>query len=330
MNNVKDDESFMKKGWSMKILITGGTGFIGSHLARFLHQKREKIVLFDVNPRLSLVEDIKSEVNVVRGDLSCLSDVLSAVKNNKVEIIYHTGALVSATAEEYPITAFRTNLVGTFNVLEAAHLFDVKMVIFMSTIAAFGEGVSDPVPNEAAQRPTTIYGITKVAGERLGEYYHRRFKVNFRALRFPSIVGAGRGLGGASSYSSLMIEKPARGESYQVYVGQDSQIPILYVKDALRALICLQKADEAKLKRRVYNIGGISPTAKQIAESVKRYIKNARLEFSPDKKMQEIVDSWPKSLDETRAREEWGWIAKYSLDDMVEDFIKEIKPWAKK
>lgn len=309
----------------MNVLITGGTGFIGSHLARFLHQEGEKVTLFDIRPNLSLIEDIKGEVNVVKGDVSCLSDVLSVVKNNKVEIIYHTGALLSAEAEEYPIAAFRTNLVGTFNVLEAARLFEVKMVIFASSIAAFGEGVSDPVPNEAPQKPTTMYGVTKVASERLGEYYYRRFGVNFRALRLPSVVGPGRGSDGASAYSTLMIEKPARGEDYQVYVGQDSQMPILYIKDALRAFVGLQKTDEAKLKRRVYNIGGISPTAGEIAESVRRYIKNAGLEFNPDKGMQEIVDSWPEALDETRAREEWGWAVKYNLDHMVEDFVKEVR-----
>ena len=102
-------------------------------------------------------------------------------------------------------------------------------------------------------------------------------------------------------------------------------MPILYIKDALRAFSGLQKADEAKLKRRVYNIGGISPTAGQIAESVRRYVKGARLEFNPDRGMQEIVDSWPEALDETRAREEWGWVVKYHLDDMVEDFVKEVR-----
>jgi len=309
----------------MNILITGGTGFIGSHLARFLHQKGEKITLFDIEPNLSLIEDIKGKVNVARGDLACLSDVLSVTKNNSVELIYHVGALLSAKAEEYPIAAFRTNLVGTFNVLEAARLFEVKTVMFASSIATFGEGVSDPVSNEAPQKPTTMYGVTKVASERLGEYYYKRCGVDFRALRLPSVVGPGRGPGGASAYSTLMIEKPAREESYQVYVSENSKIPILYIKDALRAFMGLQTADEANLRRRVYNIGGISPTAGQIAGSVRRYIKNARLEFSPDKEMQKIVDSWPEVLDETRAREEWGWTVKYNLDDMVENFIKEVR-----
>ncbi|MEE9192082.1 MAG: NAD-dependent epimerase/dehydratase family protein [Candidatus Aerophobetes bacterium] len=309
----------------MNVLITGGTGFIGSHLARFLHKKGENVTLFDIEPDLGLVDDIKCELGLVKGDLACLSDLLSAVKNNKVEIIYHTGALLSAKAEKYPVAGFRTNLIGTFNVLEAARLFDVEMVIFPSSIAAFGEGVSNPVPNEAYQRPTTMYGVAKVAGEILGEYYHRRFEVNFRCLRLPSVVGPGRGSGGVSAYSTLMIEKPARGESYQVYVGQNSRMPILYIKDALRAFSGLQKADEAKLKRRVYNIGGISPTAGQIAESVRRHVKGARLEFNPDRGMQEIVDSWPEALDETRAREEWGWVVKYRLDDMVEDFVKEVR-----
>jgi len=309
----------------MNVLITGGTGFIGSYLARFLHKSGEKITLFDIMPNLSLLENIKGDINVVRGDLACLSDLLSVVKKDKVEIIYHSGALLSASAEEYPIAAFRANLLGTFNVLEAARLFEVKMVIFASTIAVFGEGVSDPVPNETVQKPTTMYGVTKVASERLGEYYHRKFGVNFRALRFPSIVGPGRGSGGVTTYSTLMIEKPARGESYQVYVGPDSRIPILYLKDALRAFVYLQKADESKLKRRVYNIAGISPTAGEIAESVRKYTGDNKLRFEPDEKMQEIVDSLPNALDETKAKEEWGWKAEYYLDNLVEDFVKEVR-----
>ena len=132
---------------------------------------------------------------------------------------------IDVFAERYPVSAFRTNLVGTFNVLEAVRLFGVGMVIFASSIATFGEGVSDPVSNEATQKPMTMYGVTKVASERLGEYYCGRFGVNFRALRLPSIVGVGRGPGGASAYSTLMIEKPARGESSL------ESIPIRKVRD---------------------------------------------------------------------------------------------------
>jgi len=309
----------------MNILITGGTGFIGSQLARFLLEKGDKVTLFDIEPNLSLIGNIKDKANVVRGDLACLSDVLSAIKKHDAELISHTGALLSARSEKYPVAAFRANLVGTFNVLEVARLLEVGTVMFASSIATFGEGVSNPVPNEAPQKPMTMYGVTKVASERLGEYYYRRFGVNFRALRLPSIVGLGRGSGGASAYSTLMIEKPARGESYQVYVSQDSKIPILYIKDALRAFMGLQEANETKLRRRVYNIGGISPTAGEIAESVRIYVKNSGLKFSPDKTMQEIVDGWPEALDETRAREEWGWSLKYNLNEMVEDFIKEVR-----
>lgn len=312
----------------MNILITGGTGFIGTHFARYLCAKDEKVVLFDVNTNYRVHEATKGNLIVSKGDLTCLSDVLSVVKNNQIDVIFHIGAFLSAKAEKYPIAAFRVNLLGTFNVLEAARLFDTKMVIFLSSIAAFGEQVPDPVPNEAIQMPTTMYGVTKVASERLGEYYHRRFGVNFRALRFPSVVGPGRGAEGASAYSTLMIEKPARGESYNIYVNSNTRIPILYIKDALRALEKLQQADEATLKRRVYNVAGISPTAGQIAAAVKKCIKDARLEFSPDKKMQEIVDSWPKALDDARAREEWGWNIEYDLESTVEDFISEVKKCA--
>lgn len=159
---------------SMNVLITGGTGFIGSQLARFLLEKGDKVTLFDIEPNLGLIGNIKDKVNVVRGDLGCLSDVLSAAKNHNAELIYHTGALLSARSEKYPVSAFRANLVGTFNVLEVARLLEVGTVMFASSIATFGEGVSKPVPNEAPQKPMTMYGVTTVASERLGEYYCRR------------------------------------------------------------------------------------------------------------------------------------------------------------
>lgn len=308
----------------MPKLITGGLGFIGAYLAHALIKKGEKVVLFDIVSSSPLIKDIREKVTIVQGNLASWAEVLEVVKQYKIDGIYHTGALLSASAEEKPITAYEVNAGGTFNVLEAARLFDVERVIFTSTIASYGLGL-DRVNEDTLQMPISMYGVTKVFSERLGEYYHRKFGVDFRAVRLPSIIGPGRGGGGASAYSTLMISEPALKRPYQVTVEEDVIMPILYIKDCVDCLIRLYEADNAKLKRRVYCIAGVSPTAREIADEVKRVLPSADIQFKPDRELTEIVRSWPKYLEESRAGQEWGWKTKYSLREMVEDFIKEVQ-----
>lgn len=309
----------------MAKLITGGLGFIGSHLARKLVQRGEEVVLFDIVSRSMLIDDIKGEVKVVRGDLGNWAEVLDAVRKYKIDCIYHTGALLSASAEENPLTAYMVNANGTFHVLEAARLFDVGKVIFLSTIATYGPGVPERVDDNVVQLPTTIYGVTKVFCERLGEYYHRKFGVNFRGLRFPSVIGPGRGGGGVSAYSSLIVQEPAASRPYEVFVDEVAKIPLLYIKDAVQSLFALEQAKEESLTRRVYNIEGFSPTALELASTVKKYQPDARIEFRPDPKMVEIAHSWPGELDGSCARKDWGWKTQYTLDEAVRDFIDEFQ-----
>jgi len=309
----------------MAKLITGGMGFIGTYLARALLQKGEEVVLFDVITNSPLIKDIKDKVKIVQGDLASWAEVLEVVKQYKIDGIYHTGALLSASAEEKPITAYQINAGGTFNILEAARLFNVKRVVYLSTIATFGLGIPDTVNEDTIQMPISMYGVTKVFSERLGEYYCRKFGVDFRGVRLPSVIGPGRGPGGASAYSTLMISEPALKRPYSVFVEQDVIMPLLYIKDCVECLIRLYEADNAKLKRRVYCIAGFSPTAKEISDEVKRILPNADIKFKPDRELTEIVRSWPKYLRETKATEEWGWKTKFLLKETVEDFIKEVQ-----
>jgi threonine 3-dehydrogenase len=306
-------------------LITGGLGFIGSHLARQLMQRGEEVVLLDVIRSSNLVDDIKDEVNIVQGDLGNWAQVLDVVRKYRVNCIYHAGALLSASAEESPLAAYMVNANGTFYVLEAARLFDVEKVVFSSTVATYGPRLPEPVDDDTTQTPTTMYGVTKVFCERLGEYYQRKFRVNFRGVRLPSIIGPGRGGGGASAYSSLIVQEPAAGRPYKPYVDEAARIPLLYINDAVQALISLEKAEEGRLTRRVYNVQGFSPTARELANTVRRYLPDAQIEFQPEPEMVEIVHSWPKTLDDRPAREDWGWQARYTLDEAVKDFIDEFQ-----
>jgi threonine 3-dehydrogenase len=308
----------------MAKLITGGLGFIGVYLARALLKRGEEVVLFDVATKSPLIRDIEDRVKIVQGDLSSWAEVLEVVKQYKIDGIYHTGALLSASAEEKPIMAYQVNAGGTFNILEAARLFNVKRVIYTSTIASYGLGL-DTVNEDTIQMPISMYGVTKVFSERLGEYYQRKFGVDFRAVRLPSVIGPGRGAGGASAYSTLMISEPALKRPYSVFVEEDVIMPLLYIKDCIDCLIGLYEADNAKLKRRVYCIAGFSPTAKEIADAVKKILPKADLQFKPDPELTQIVRSWPKYLEETKAGEDWGWKTKYFLKETVQDFIKEVQ-----
>ncbi|MEW6377305.1 MAG: NAD-dependent epimerase/dehydratase family protein [Thermodesulfobacteriota bacterium] len=308
----------------MPKLITGGLGFIGTYLAHTLLAKGEEVVLFDIIADSPLIQDIKNKVKIIQGDLSSWAEVLEVIKQHKIDGIYHTGALLSASAEEKPITAYHVNAGGTFNILEAARLFNIERVIYTSTIASYGLGLHT-VNEDTIQMPISMYGVTKVFSERLGEYYHRKFGVDFRAVRLPSVIGPGRGGGGASTYSTFMISEPALKRPYTVYVEEDVIMPLLYIKDAIDCLLRLYEANDTKLKRRVYCIAGFSPTAREIYDAVIKILPQADIRFKPDPELTEIVRSWPKYLDETNAFEEWGWKTKYLLDETVKDFVKEVQ-----
>ena len=306
----------------MPKLITGGLGFIGSHLARKLVYMGEEVILFDILTDSKLISDLRHKVTVVRGDLGNQLEVMNLIKEYKVDTIFHTAALLSASAELSPLTAYTINANGTLYILEAARNFEVQKVIFLSSISTYGPGVPDRVDDDTVQRPTTMYGVTKVISERLGEYYHVKFGLNFRGLRFPSIIGPGRGGGGASAYSSLIVQEPAAGRPYDVFVDEEAKIPLLYIEDAVQAMISLENVPETNLKRRIYNIEGFSPTGYQLAAIVKKYIPSAQIRFCPDAAMVQIVRSWPKELDGSNARQDWGWQTKYDLDEAIRHFIK--------
>jgi len=294
----------------MRVLVTGSAGFLGRNLVKSLEARGDEVATFD------LMAD-------ERGDLASWPHVLEAVKSHRPEAIFHAGALLSAFAEADVPGAVTGNAFGTFHLLEAARLFGVGQVMFTSTIATYGRATGHTVDDDSPQFPSSIYGVTKVFGERLGEYYQSRYGLDFRTVRFPSIVGPGRGDSGLSAYSSLMIESSARGKSYTVPLEPGTTIPIVYTDDAVRALIELSEAQSSDLTRRCYLIAGISPSALEIADEVARQVPEARIEFAPDANSQAIVDSWPKEIDETPAKSDWGWKAEFDLPATVGAFLKQ-------
>jgi nucleoside-diphosphate-sugar epimerase len=246
--------------------------------------------------------------------------LLHALRDARPDLIFHSAAILSAFAEERPQAAYRTNATGTYNVLEAALVLGIARVMFTSTIATYGPGAALTVDETTRQRPTTMYGVTKAFGEMLGEYYAARFGLDFRAVRLPSVIGPGRGPGGASAYTSLVVSEPARRRSYVVPVPESTVTPLLYVKDAVAALTGLAAADATRLRRRTYGVNGFSPTARELADAVCRSIPDARIDFAPVPSIAAIVDTWPERVDDSEAVADWGWLAGYDLDSAVTDF----------
>ncbi|SIO66943.1 threonine 3-dehydrogenase [Bradyrhizobium erythrophlei] len=336
---------------TMPILITGGTGFIGSYLAMKLLEKEgnedDQVLLFDCNPDMRRLtgfneryKKVSDRVTFVQGDLSSLELVL-ALFEHKPKSVFHLGALLSAGADANPTLGFQVDTLGTRNVLEAARIYgqrrnmDPVRVIFPSTIASFGLFIAagQKVKNEDIQVPTTMYGVSKVSSERLGEYYQRKGWVDFRAVRFPSVVGAARGPGGTTVYSTLMIQQPAQNKPYEAYVAKDTRLDIIYVEDAISALIQLHDAPKQSLKRRVYNIAGIrnsdgqAPQASDIETAVQQEMKkpDVGITYKVNQQLSDTVRSFGV-LDDSVAREDWGWTgASSGLQKAVNAFFDDVK-----
>jgi len=306
----------------MRILVTGAAGQVGTDLVVKLSGEGHDVTCFDQAPA---PPRIPGKAVWRRGDVTNAGEYFDAVKEVGPEVLYHLAAILSASGERAPHAAYRVNMEGTHNALEAARLFGVRQVLFASTIAVFGPGLPDPVPNEVSLRPTTMYGVTKVAGEMLGEYYASRFGVDFRALRFPGLINAGIPGGGTTDYSLWMYIDAVRHGRYDCYVGPESTVPMMYMPDALRALSELAAAPRGNLRRCVYNIAAMSPKASDFAEAVRRRVPGFEVRYAVDPRRQAILDSWPKRVDDARAREEWNWRPHYDLASMSDDLLPKVR-----
>lgn len=308
----------------MKVVVTGGTGFLGAHLARTVAARGDEVTCLDVAPHTPLLEGVDG-VQIVRCDVGWWPELIAEVQRAGPEVIFHSAGILSAIAEERPEAAYRVNATGTLNVLEAAKILGDIRVVFTSTIATYGSGIGDTVDENTQQRPATMYGVTKVFGELLGDYYARRFGVDFRGIRLASVIGPGRGPGGASAYSSLIVSDPARGRGFKVPVTEATTMPLIYVKDAVDALIRIGEAEEATLRRRTYGVSGFSPTAAELAAAVRDAVADADISFAPEDHMVEIVHSWPQRVDAGEAAADWGWQPGFDLETAVGDFVQELE-----
>ncbi|MCR4392168.1 MAG: NAD-dependent epimerase/dehydratase family protein [Candidatus Acetothermia bacterium] len=310
----------------MCILVTGATGQIGSELTLALRERygREQVVA--AGHRRTPPEPLRSSGPFVTLDVTDRAQVEEVVRKYKTEVVYHLAAVLSASGERDPKLAWRVNMEGLYNVLEAARAHGIRQVFWPSSIAVFGPRTPrDLTPQDTVLSPTTMYGVTKVAGELLCEYYARRYGLDVRGLRFPGIISSETPPGGGTTdYAVEMFYAAVKGEPYTCFVRPDTTLPMMYMPDCLRAALELMDADPSRLRYRMYNITGMSFSAGELAAEIKKPMPSFICTYAPDFR-QAIADSWPRSIDDSAAREDWGWEPKYDLAAMVEDMLGALR-----
>jgi threonine 3-dehydrogenase len=313
----------------MAVLITGGTGFTGAEVARILLKKAEKRpIIFDINPSAKRLDDIEDQVEIIQGDLGNFSHVLDVVQKTNPSVIYHLGGMLSVPSDADPAAALRANALGTFHVLEAAKLFNVSQVLFSSTIGTYGLDIQEEVINDyTLQRPQLFYGATKVFCEHMGLFYKRKYSLDFRSIRYPSIVGPGVKTPGVVQFTSWVIEACAKGNPFTIILKPETKVPVIYFKDAAQAIVRLGQAPLESIKTVNYLVAGVRPIASagELAEIVRAKVPGADIRFEPDLELQAIVDRLLLPLDDSNARKEWGWCSAYDQARIVDDFLQELK-----
>ncbi len=308
-----------------KILITGSSGQLGSELTTALCQAygEENIVAADIHePRQKDAYLFFEKVDVI--DKNLLAEV---VRKNKITQIYHLAAILSATGEKHPGLAWRVNIDGLMNVLDVSRDLKVKKVYWPSSIAVFGPNTpKGNTPQHTVTDPNTVYGISKLTGERLAEYYYYHYGLDVRSLRYPGLIGY-KALpgGGTTDYAVDIFHKAIKGEPFLCFLKADTYLPMMYMPDAVRATLELMEADAEKIKiRSSYNIGAMSFSPEEIYNQVRKFYPLLEIVYEPDFR-QNIADSWPRGINDSFARNDWGWDHRYDLEKMTEDMIQHLK-----
>jgi len=305
-----------------RILVIGAAGQIGSELVPFLRNQYGKDNVIATGRKTPLPDVIKKSGPVIYLDALERNSLSRVFYEYEIDTVFHMASILSATGEKMPQNAWDINMNGLINVLEASRRYNIKNVIWPSSIAAFGPTTPrDNTPNITVLQPTTIYGITKVAGELLAEYYYKKYGLDIRSMRLPGIISSETLPGGGTTdYAVEIFYEAIKNKKYTCFLREDTVLPMMYMPDCLKCMIDILEADNSKLKRRVYNITGMSFSAGEIAAEIKKHIPDFQIDYNPDFR-QEIADSWPKSIDDSLAREEWSWNPSYDLASMTKDMI---------
>jgi len=309
-----------------RILVTGSLGQIGSELVPALRERygSDHVVSSDIRTPAG---DAAGDGPFEQIDCTSHEQIQRAVLSHRVDTVYHLASLLSAVAEQRPGAAWEINLGGLYKVLEVAREHGCAVFV-PSSIAAFGPSTPlDRTPQDTIQRPTSMYGITKVAGELLCDYYHRRFGVDTRGVRYPGIVShmAPPG-GGTTDYAVEIYYEAIRQGRYACFLKGNTRLDMMYMPDAIEAAIQVMEADPGKLvHRNAFNVTAMNFTPEEIAASIRAHIPEFVISYEVDPVRQGLADSWPNSIDDSAAREEWGWEPSYDLEAMTKDMLEQLR-----
>jgi len=312
-----------------RVLIIGAAGQLGSELTQELANiyGGENVIATDINPQALEKFDFCKSMTL---DIMDQEKVRNLVKEENVKQIYHLAAVLSATGEKNPLFAWRLNMDSLLFVLELAKEEKLDKVYWPSSIAVFGPNTPKVnTPQYCVKEPNTVYGISKQAGERWCEYYFQKFGVDVRSLRYPGLIGY-KSLpgGGTTDYAVDIYHKAIAGEHFVSFLKEDTYLPMMYMPDAIKATLDLMHAPKEQVKiRSSYNLAAISFSPKEIYESIKEQYPDFTISYSPDFR-QGIADSWPDSIDDSRAREDWGWNHAYDLSKMTADILKHLPSYS--
>ena len=301
------------------ILIIGSEGQLGSELEDYLVSLygRKKIYSSDIKKNNSNSE------NFIVLDALDKDDICKTIKENNIKIVYHLAAILSAKGEDNPLKTWNLNMNTLFNILELAKEKLLSKVFWPSSIAVFGpSSPKNPAPQFSIMDPTTVYGISKLAGERWCEYYNKNYSTDIRSIRFPGIISY-KSLpgGGTTDYAVDIFHSAMKDEKYSCFLKEDTYLPMLYIDDALMAMNKIMEEKKSNLSiASSYNLSAMSFSPKELFESIKKHKKSFEIEYNHDYR-QKIADTWPQRIDDSHARNDWGWKENFNLDKMTKEII---------
>ncbi len=305
------------------ILVVGSSGQLGSVLVEALQNRygSEKIIATDIRP------NPRYDGKFISADATKLDELIEIVEKNDVDQIYHLAAVLSATGEKYPLRTWDINMQSFFNVLEVSVKCKVSQVFFPSSIAVFGsEARTETTFQLAPMLPATVYGISKVAGENWAMYYHKRYGLDIRSIRYPGIIGYQSAPGGGTTdYAVDIFHHAIQGDKFTCFLDKDTRLPMMYMDDAIRATIELMEAPAENISVRTgYNICGVSFTPEELVDEIRKYYPEFEVVYRPDFR-QDIADTWPESIEDSVAHRDWSWKAAYGLEEIAETMIKNLQ-----
>ncbi|WP_420385619.1 NAD-dependent epimerase/dehydratase family protein [Roseivirga sp.] len=307
-----------------KVLVIGASGQLGSELTLALAELfgESNVVASDISSASASIKHLAFE----QLDVMNTKQLGEIVDKHQITQVYHLAAILSAKGEENPQWAWNLNMTSLLNVLDLAKEKQLKKIYWPSSIAVFGPTTPfDMTPQHTVMAPTTVYGISKQAGERWCEYYFQKYGVDVRSIRYPGLIGY-KSLpgGGTTDYAVDIYHKALAGEDFTCFLSENTALPMMYMPDAIKATINLMESPAEQIKvRSSYNVAGFSFTPAELAESIRKFHPEFNINYAPDFR-QKIADSWPNSIDDSAARADWGWQPDYNVDQMSEDILANL------